>query len=187
MTLPPWSVVLPNQGLTVCAGPRIVTRSKRQEPGLRIRLTDTREDCLTTRGTGPGIRPGRRIRLRPCGVAVSVARRDGRYCTSHKRHEGSPGQMDRHPTTTAERGRGRARHVCISGRISDTRSRLGHIRMSTTQDLYLHYLPTHDAAAVELIGQTLDDGISLRTQRTPMGRQRHVSRRIRRTRRHTSL
>ena len=43
--------------------------------------------------------------------------------------------------------------------------------MSTTQDLYLHYLPTHDAAAADLIGQTLDDGISLRTQRTPMGRQ----------------
>lgn len=49
--------------------------------------------------------------------------------------------------------------------------RLGHSRVSTTQDLYLHYLPTHDAAAADLIGQTLDDGISLRAQRTPMGRQ----------------
>ena len=49
--------------------------------------------------------------------------------------------------------------------------RLGHSRVSTTQDLYLHYLPTHDDAAADLIGQTLDDGISLRSQRTPMGRQ----------------
>ena len=42
--------------------------------------------------------------------------------------------------------------------------RLGHSRVSTTQDLYLHYLPSHDAAAADLIGQTLDDGISSRAR-----------------------
>ena len=84
-----------------------------------------RREKVTTRGTGPGIRPGRRIRLRPCGVAVSVARRDGRCCTSRKRREGLPGRTDRRPTTTAERGRRRSRHVCISGRVSDRRTRLG--------------------------------------------------------------
>ncbi len=42
--------------------------------------------------------------------------------------------------------------------------RLGHSRVSTTQDLYLHYVPSHDAAAADLIGQTLDDGISTRAR-----------------------
>lgn len=57
MTLPVWSVVLPNQGLPVCAGRRYFTRAKGRESGLRIRLTDTCENCLTTHGSHPGTRP----------------------------------------------------------------------------------------------------------------------------------
>jgi integrase len=51
--------------------------------------------------------------------------------------------------------------------------RLGHSRVSTTQDLYLHYVPSHDAAAADLIGQTLDDGISSRARWAQFG---HLSR-----------
>ncbi len=47
--------------------------------------------------------------------------------------------------------------------------RLDHSRVSTTQDLYLHYLPSHDAAAADLIGQTLDDGISSRARWAQVG------------------
>ena len=111
----------------VCTHPRSLTPCRAGQISQRRGGIDTAKASgkLTTRGTGLGIRPGRRIRLRPCGVAVSVARRDGRYCMSRKRREGSPGRMDRHPTTTAEHGRRRSRRVCISGRVSDRRTRHG--------------------------------------------------------------